>query len=68
MNRFRASSASRSVAAWPKITSLRGVSFSAINRAWMMPVESRTQLTLMSGWALLKRSENTFRLSPSTEL
>ena len=37
------------VAAIANSTSDRGLSFSAISRACMIPVESRTQLTLMSG-------------------
>ncbi len=54
------------VAASPQITSACGLSFSASSLAVTMPVESRTHLTVMSGWSSLKRSAYFLRSSAST--
>ena len=49
-------SSSSEVAASPQTTSACGLFFSASSLAVTTPVESRTQLILMSGWSALKVS------------
>ena len=50
------SSSKRLVAARPQTTSATGLSFSASSLAVTMPVESRTNFTLMSGWRSLNEA------------